>query len=314
MVIIKRRVIQIANSTQLISLPRKWSVKYGIKKGDELEIEENGNSLQINTNKEFRVEKVELNISDLEPMILRYVVALYKRGVDEIKVTFDKPELIESIQKAIGKEAVGYEITEQGKNYCIIKHVSGELEDFEPVLRRTFLLLISMANESLALIKKGEFENLKNVAFLEEANNRFTTTCRRYLNKKGYIESKTIGPLYYIIEEIENIADQYKYLCNYLYKQKGKKIKINREIIELYEKTNEMLNLFYEIFYKFDKQKLVTIGNKRKDLVDHFLSLFDKSTNNIEKMVIYHTFTIMQKIFCLVGPYLVINYSEEIKN
>ena len=28
----KRKVIQIANSTQLISLPRKWTIKYGIKK------------------------------------------------------------------------------------------------------------------------------------------------------------------------------------------------------------------------------------------------------------------------------------------
>ncbi|MBI2654801.1 phosphate uptake regulator PhoU [Candidatus Woesearchaeota archaeon] len=310
---IKRRVIQIANSTQLISLPRKWSVKYGVKKGDELEIEENGNSLQINTDKEFTVEKVELDISDLDPMILRSVVALYKRGVDEIRITFDKPELIDSIQKAIGKEAVGYEITEQGKNYCIIKHVSGELEDFEPVLRRTFLLLTSMANESLTSIKKGEFENLKNIAFLEEANNRFTTTCRRFLNKKGYVNNKKIGPLYYIIEEMENIADQYKYLCDYIYSMKSKKIKLSKEVIEMYEKTNEMLNLFYEIFYKFDKQKLVTIGNQRKILVDRFLSLFGKNTNNIEKIVIYHIFTIMQKIFCLVGPYLVMNYDGEIK-
>ena len=34
----KRKVIQIADSTQLISLPRKWSLAHGIKKGDELEI------------------------------------------------------------------------------------------------------------------------------------------------------------------------------------------------------------------------------------------------------------------------------------
>ena len=37
----RRKVIQIAESTQLISLPRKWALKYNIKKGEELEIEEN---------------------------------------------------------------------------------------------------------------------------------------------------------------------------------------------------------------------------------------------------------------------------------
>ena len=59
-------------------------------------------------------------------------------------------------------------------------------------------------------------EETFNIAFLEEANNRFTTTCRRLLNKKGYKEYKKLGPLYYMIEELENIADQYKYLCKCL--------------------------------------------------------------------------------------------------
>ena len=305
---IKRRVIQIANSTQLISLPRKWSLKYNIKKGDELEIEENGNKIIINTEKDFQVEKVELNIDNLDPMILRSVVALYKRGVDEIKINFNKPELIESLQKAIGKEAVGYEITEQGKDYCVVKHVSGELEKFDPVLRRTFFLLVSMAEESLNSIKKNEFDHLKNIAFLEEANNRFTTTCRRYLNKRGYTDTRKIGPLYYIIEEIENIADQYKYLCNYLYNLRNKKLKISKEILELYQETNLMFKNFYDLFYKFDQDKLVYIGNQRKILTERFLQLFEKDSKNPDKIMLYHLFTIMQKIFCLVGPYLVINY------
>ena len=308
MVTIKRRVIQIANSTQLISLPRKWSVKYGVKKGDELEIEEQGNKLTINTEKDFQVERVELDIDNLDPMILRSVVALYKRGVDEVKINFNNPELIESVQKSIGKEAVGYEITEQGKDYCVVKHISGELEEFDPVLRRTFLLLISMAEESLNSIIKNEFGHLKNIAFLEEANNRFTTTCRRYLNKKGYIDTRKIGPLYYIIEEIENIADQYKYLCNHLYSLRNKKIKINKEILEMCKETNLMLKNFYELFYKFDKDKLVFIGNRRKTLVERFLQLLQKNLNNDERIITYHLFIIMQKIFCLVGPYLVINY------
>jgi len=307
-VTIKRSVIQIANSTQLISLPRKWSQKYGIKKGDELEIEEHGNKLQISTEKGFEVEKCELNIDDLEPLVLRYLVALYKRGVDEIKITFTSPELIQSLQKAIGKEAVGFEITEQGKDYCIIKHVSGELEDFEPVLRRTFILLLSMADESLNSIKKIEYSNLSNIAFLEEANNRFTTTCRRFLNKKGYADSRKIGPLYYIIEEIENIADQYKYLCNYLYGIRDKKPKISKEILDLYQIVNNMLKQFYEVYYKFDRFKLVALTRERKSLINRFNDVIEKGKNSHEKIVAYHLFTIMQKIFCLIGPYLVIQY------
>ena len=43
----KRKVIQIADSTQLISLPRKWAQKFNIKKGDELEVEEHDNKIVV---------------------------------------------------------------------------------------------------------------------------------------------------------------------------------------------------------------------------------------------------------------------------
>ena len=39
----RRKVIQIAGSTQLISLPRKWAIRQGIEKGEELNIDEQGN-------------------------------------------------------------------------------------------------------------------------------------------------------------------------------------------------------------------------------------------------------------------------------
>ncbi len=302
----KRKVNLVGQNTLTVSLPKKWVEKYNIKKGDELEVVENGDKITIGTEKISQNNSVELDINNLDPLIPRYICCLYRKGIDEIKVVFNNPELIESAQKTMGKEAVGYEITEQGKNHCVIKHVSGELEDFEPVLRRTFLLLISMADESLNSIKKNEFDNLKNIAFLEEANNRFTTTCRRFLNKQGYKDTGKIGPLYYIIEEMEKIADEYKYLCHYLYKFRGKKIKIDKTTLEIYEETNEMLKKFYELFYKYEKDKLVHIGKQRKILVEQFILLFEKDSSNQDKLILHHLFTIMQKIFCLVGPYLII--------
>ena len=66
MIHIKRRVIQIANSTQLISLPRKWTQKYNIRKGDELEVEEDGDRILVHTEtvpntKEIEVDAVAKN-------------------------------------------------------------------------------------------------------------------------------------------------------------------------------------------------------------------------------------------------------------
>ncbi|MBI2558427.1 phosphate uptake regulator PhoU [Candidatus Woesearchaeota archaeon] len=303
----KRKVIQIANSTQLVSLPRKWSQKYGIKKGAEIEVEENGNKIVISTERGFDVEKVELDVSELRIMTQRCVHALYKKGANEIKLTFNHPELIESVQNALGKEAVGFEITEQGPNYCVIKHVSGELQEFDSVLRRAFLILLSMADSSLEAIKKRDFSALKSISLLEEANNRFTTSCRRFINKIGYQDPRKTGPLYYIVEDMENVADEYKYLCDYLYNLKNKKVIIGKDIIEIYKKTNEMLKTFYELFYKFDKNKLELIGESRREIVKNAYNLFEKSRNPTDRIILHHMLVIIQKIFCFLGPYLVMN-------
>jgi len=59
----RRKVIQIADSTQLVSLPRKWALKHGIKKGDELNIEEKGSELLVS------VEKGEVKLKKLKWML-----------------------------------------------------------------------------------------------------------------------------------------------------------------------------------------------------------------------------------------------------
>ena len=305
----KRKVIQIADSTQLISLPRKWAVQHGIKKGDELEIQEDGNKILVSTEKGFEVHKVEINTDGLDILIPRFIHALYKKGVDEIRLTFNSKDDMQSIQNALGKEAVGFEITNQGNNFVEIKHVSGELEDFEPILKRTFLLLLSMSEQTLEALKTNNWGILPNIAFLEEANNRFTTACRRLLNKKGNASYTPIGPIYYILEDMENLADQYKYLCNHLF-ELNKKIKgnksVSKNVIGYFDKVDRILKEFYDIFYKFDKNKLVDIAKKRKELVKELYAVLENSNKVMDRIVVHYLISITQKIFCFIGPYLVL--------
>jgi len=307
----KRKVIQIADSTQLVSLPRKWALQHGIKKGDEIEVTEDGNRIIVSTERGYEVNKVEVDTEGLDIMIPRFIHSLYKKGVDEIKLTFNSKENMQAIQQALGKEAVGFEITNQGNNFCEVKHVSGELEDFEPILKRTFLLLLSMSEQTLDSLKKGNFNILPNVAFLEEANNRFTTTCRRLLNKKGESKYRPLGPIYYIIEDMENLADQYKYLCNHLYnldkKRKIDKKGISKNIISAFEKVDKMLRDFYELFYKFDRAKLVDIGKKRKELVVELYNLLENSNKIGDRIIAHYLVVISQKIFCFIGPLIVLS-------
>ncbi len=303
----RRKVIQIANSTQLVSLPRKWALLHNVKKGDEVDIEEKGNKLLISTDGNKEGEKIEFDIKHLEPMTARFIHALYKRGIDEIKINFDKPTELEIVQKALGKETVGYEIVEQSKNFCVVKNVSGDLEDFEPILRRTFLLLITMADDGLVALKAKSSIDLTNLLPLEESNNRFTTTCRRYLNKKGHPSIPVIGPLYYIIEDLEKIADHYKYLYSYFISNDLKKMKISAQAVVYFEKTNKLLKLFYELFYKPDKEKIAEIGKMRKELVKEWYTVLGKIKEPSDILTYHIMLNIAQDVFNLTGPFLAFN-------
>lgn len=301
----KRKVIQIAESTQLISLPRKWAIRYNIKKGDELEVEEKANQLVVSTEKGMEVEHVELDATPLKDMVPRVIHSLYKRGVDEIRVTFKTPEELSTIQRALGKETVGFEIVEQGATSCLIKNVSGDLEEFDQVLRRTFLLLITMVEEGFRALKEKDNAAFKNVALLEESNNRFTTTCRRFLNKRGYQKFSKVGPIYYMIEDIENLADQYKYMYQYLEEANLKKSKVSPKTIEMFDDTNKMLKLFYEVYYKYDSKKIAELRMLRKKVVKEWYGIVESSKSPLDLVISHHLSIAAQKIFNYVGPYLV---------
>lgn len=290
----RRKIARIGPSTLMISLPSRWARSQGLNKGDELEVVEGPGKLTIKAEAGAELLKSEIDISHLDIMVVRYLNAIYKRGYDEIKVFYDDPKLLNSIQKVIGKEAVGYEIIEQGKAYCVIKNVSGELTDFDAILRRTFLLLMSMAEEGADVLEKGELERLRNITFLEETNNRFTTSLRRYLNKKGH-EHKTM--FYYLVEELERIADEYKYLYQYALEHG-----LEADLGHLRE-VNKLLRQFYEVFYDYDDRKLVHISKKRKAIIKELVHSLPRAKGDAI-VLDHHCLVLAQRIFSLVDPYI----------
>ncbi|MBN2421400.1 AbrB/MazE/SpoVT family DNA-binding domain-containing protein [Candidatus Woesearchaeota archaeon] len=304
----KRSVIQLAGRTLLVSLPSKWADANGVKKGNELEIVEDGHRLIVNTEQKSKIETAELDADALGHLLSRYIHALYKRGIDEIRISYSDPKTADTIRSSLLNEVVGYEIVSQTPKSCDIKLItSGNIAEFDNLLRRIFLLLISMAEECADAIKGKNFEHLSKTALLEETNNRLTTICRRSLNKWGAENFSKVGPIYYIIEDLENLADEYKYLCKGLYGLKNSKPSIRQEVLQVLDKTNEMLRLFYEMFYKFELNKLSQIYEMRKKIVSSSLDLIEnKKPSSAEFYILHHSLVILQKIFCMTGPELVL--------
>ena len=309
MVSIKRRVIQIANSTQLISLPRKWSVKYGVKKGDELEIEENGSKLNISTEGGIASQSIEINPPHLKNITERYITTSFRAGVDDVKVNFsveENPELLEYITKTLDGQTIGFEILRQEKNFFTIKDLAGTgSTSFESSLRRSFILLTSMAADSLEFLKKKDVHNLNDMYFRDRAINKFTNFCSRLLLKNGQFDVKNTAFYYHFIRSFEALADQYSLMCTYYAK---KLTPINKEAFEKYKEINEILMKFYEIFYKFDKKELGNLFLRIRDMENTTRELY--SLKKTGPMVSYYLASIIRRIKELVDSLVEFNLDK----
>ena len=101
-------------------------------------------------------------------------------------------------------------------------------------------------------------------------------------------------------------------MCKHLFEMdksnKGsKKYVASKEVIQIFEKVDKMLQEFYTIFYKFDRQKIVDIGKKRKNLITELQKIIETSNKPMDRIIAHYMIVISQKIFCLIGPYLVLN-------
>ncbi len=282
---IKRKVIQIANSTQLISLPRKWTQKYGIKKGDEIEVEEQGNKIIVSNQKEIEHGSIEIDVTGLDrTTILYYIQSLYRFGYDEIKIVFNEPTTIhfkldkkESIITIIHREVnrlIGYEIIQQKDNFCLIKDISvSSIQEFDTVFRRIFLLLNDASTD---LLKGAKEMNLQLIETLEEKHDsitKFISYCSRLLNKYGYPDYRKTVVLYHILASLDKLIDALKNAARDLLKIKHR---LDSKTIQLIQLIDSSIKLYSEFFFKFELKKATEIHKNRNDMLNFLFQYKNK--------------------------------------
>jgi len=291
-----RKLISFGKTSFVMSIPKSWIQKNNLAKGSLVSIDEKEGDLVVspNTRNKSKAERIEINVSDLSPMIKRIIASLYKGGYDEIDITFSTSDELSEVQQVIKDTCIGFEIVEQGKKLLKARKISDAInEEFDPVLRRTFLFLKSMASESLDALKKQDIDSIKNVILADGSINKFTDFCRRVINKKSNLKFRKVSPLYYILEELEKIGDAYKDLCKYYIE---KPIKLSKEVVNLYGEINEFFNSMYDLFYKFETMKLKDLGIKKKEIDKEINELYKKK-NKEECRILFFLQTITDKIF-----------------
>ena len=268
----KRKLVNQGHSTMTISLPAKWIKTFNLKAGDEVEVDEKGTTLVVLPTGQQSISKAVVNVQGMGTLLPRVLGVLHKRGYDEIELHTEGGNQLEVIQRTVNNVLAGYEVDNAGKNFCHIRNIANLDPEFEPLLRRVFLLLKTSGQESYEEICKKDFEALKSQIATEEMNNRFTTICRRIINKQG---GNTF--MYCLIEQLEKIADEYRDLLKYV--MEGKKFP--KEELNLYKDANNAVALMYDCFYTYDNKKAIQLNEERRRLTAEINKKFAKGDGKI---------------------------------
>ena len=303
----KRKVIQLAHNTLVVSLPSKWVKRYGVRKGAELEVEERGQQITFGTNMNSDFESIKIDASGLSSEALkRWVLSsLHKTGYDQIEITYTDPSIPKIVQETIKNLLIGFAIVEQSSGRCVIRVVAEEQEkEFYSMLRRAFIVTKTLGEEIHLSLTQGKRESLKELLVLEKTNNQLTNFCERILNKKGYKQDKKRCFAYVVAWNLEKICDDYAYVCRVLIENPN--AKISRPVLDMLKEANDYFKDYYELFYNFEVERLGELQRRKNQFKEKTFSLV-KSRNQTEIVIICKLEDFVTKISDFSASFLALN-------
>ncbi len=299
----KRKIIEHGTSNAVI-LPKKWFDKYGLKRGEEVDIEEAGPLLIVSAEKiKSKQECVQIEQKPFIPYVHRVIGKLFQAGYDHIDVNIsDKRDMEEAEAEAL-KNVVGLEIIEKtDKKISFDIVVSDTPEQYAKYERKTFQTAVEYSKFILELIEKKEYEKL-NDRTLESLNNKFSIFCERYLSKTL---SKNCTFKYVILWNLEKITDEYKYLANFV---KEHNIKLSKETKDYFRESIQYLEDFYDLYYSFELTLYSSMYQRKIPLLSKGHKLYlQKQT--LEAMAIIRLMNAILGVFDCLGNILALHIQE----
>jgi len=288
---VKRKAIQLAGKSLVISLPSEWVKRYNIHKGDEIDVIPKDNALIVSGNSAIPEEKITVDISALDFMISRVIGAVYKSGYEEARIYFNGEKQLHEINKTLKATCTGFETIKTEKNYIIVRNVTTiNKDEFDNILRRYFFSIISVANDIETAMKNNDKKALNEICQRDENINKLADLIRRFVNKYGYLEFKKTAVIYFIIEQLEKIADIYHEISNYFVSNK-----IERKMTDAICRINKLLSSFHDLFYHFNLEEVNEFGKTADDIKK------DMAEENLP----HHFYILIEQIFNLNSSLLI---------
>jgi len=260
----ERKVISQGNDTLTITLPREWTRKYSIKAGDSLKFNIKNEGLEIRCKGASLEEPVELFIGFTNQKLIKWTLgALYRMGFEEIRLGYPNSAIFSLIQKLIKDTFVGFIITRQEKNLCVIKSMTtDESKNFPALMRRSFLVALSLAENCYETLKNNKFSKLHDILYLHDNTDQLIRLCQRLIIKNSYADIVNASVNMALLENLELVCDDYRDLCKFIHK-KNRSFKSHDKLISLLHNVNKI----------FDKSAHLVFSYKEEDILSLILEI-----------------------------------------
>ena len=192
-------------------MPSKWVREQGIKKGDEIDIIEEGDKLIIGTGLGSGIKTLNLDTKEFSKATLcRHLRTLYRRGYDKLILKIKNSEQLKEIEEII-RNLIGFEIVEQSKTECVIEDIAeSQTKDVNKLINRVIMLMMSMCEELQDETKPLQSEKLKDIILTDTQINKFTDYIIRLINKRIVDRNISKELLYFLAIQMESIGDRCK--------------------------------------------------------------------------------------------------------
>lgn len=241
--------------------------------------------------------KKEVEVSQFGVFTKNNLSQVYQLGYDEVIIYLDNETGVEDIKQRIA-ECLGFEIININERTIEIRSIAHTLEqDFDVLLRKTFLITKQMGDELFKALKDSEFSKLKNIRTLESLNNKFVLACIRILNKRGYSNPDRTMQMYDMLKLIERFCDEFKHICDIKYTRA-----LDKRILSFFDNLLKYYDNFYQLFYKFSVQGKKKVYLDRKELLQSAHKLL-QNTKAEDTVALHHLLAALDKAYDAAGEY-----------
>jgi hypothetical protein len=312
-----RKIIRSGPATLSVSLPMSWVKKFKITKGQEVNVEEQGDSLKIKTTIPIEEDSAKLNISKLSPLSTKIIAMLYRAGYKKIKVTYAPNKLVIHRGKEIKEldmvkntfdHLVGMQLWEVGKdnneNYAtVIESTKINPKEFENVFNKLYFYLMRQSEQIHEALSKNK--DIFDEAFLaERLINQTQDFLIKILTSYGYEDHKKTLNYHDFILHLESVGDRYFDIAkNY---HKNKEI-IDSETVRYLKKADDFIERSASLSRKFDFEKIILLSEEIYEITDEYKDKLRK--NKIKNSLISHNiYSIFLELYQIVELIFSLNH------